>query len=188
VTAVRPITELRPTQYRCWWTENGSAVPDEAIQYRALEGDTGETRGGHWCGLMAFGNLTYCAILPPTFGMKLGGAVKLKAPFAVPFFAAVRRTASLHGYLARSLTHPCKQSGSSGSRSDSWIALRRSGDRMVSPGARPDLCRSRMSLDGRRIAITRLSVYTYAATPQADPCQRSPCAAYSRVASLNYRK
>ena len=40
------------------------AVPDDAIQYRALEGDTGETRGGHWCGLMTFGNPTYCAILP----------------------------------------------------------------------------------------------------------------------------
>jgi hypothetical protein len=76
--------DCRPAHYRT--TANGVqmlvdgewlAVPDEAIQYRALEGDTGETRGGHWCGLMTFGNHTYCAILPPTFGMKLGGAVKL---------------------------------------------------------------------------------------------------------------
>ena len=49
------------------------AVPEEAIQYRALEGDTGETAGGHWCGGVPFGSLTNCAILPPTFGMKLGG-------------------------------------------------------------------------------------------------------------------
>jgi hypothetical protein len=25
-------------------------VPDGSIQYRTLPGDTGETRGGHWCG------------------------------------------------------------------------------------------------------------------------------------------
>jgi hypothetical protein len=35
------------------------------IQYRALEGDMGETAGGHWCGEPyeeAF--ITYCAFLP----------------------------------------------------------------------------------------------------------------------------
>ena len=46
--------DCRPAHYRT--TANGVqmlvdgewlAVPDEAIQYRALEGDTGETRGGH---------------------------------------------------------------------------------------------------------------------------------------------
>ena len=26
-------------------------VPNNLIQYRSLEGDTGETRGGHWCGV-----------------------------------------------------------------------------------------------------------------------------------------
>jgi hypothetical protein len=26
-------------------------VPNDAIQYRSLDGDTGETRGGHWCGV-----------------------------------------------------------------------------------------------------------------------------------------
>ena len=54
------------------------SVPEETIQYRALEGDTGETRGGHWCGLMVFGNLTHCAILPPSFGTKARGSLKLR--------------------------------------------------------------------------------------------------------------
>jgi hypothetical protein len=27
------------------------AVPAETIFYRALPGDTGETAGGHWCGV-----------------------------------------------------------------------------------------------------------------------------------------
>ena len=46
-------------------------VPDAAIQYRALPGDTGETDGGHWCGRFEngpgfmMGYATYCAILPP---------------------------------------------------------------------------------------------------------------------------
>jgi hypothetical protein len=26
-------------------------VPNNVIQYRSLDGDTGETRGGHWCGV-----------------------------------------------------------------------------------------------------------------------------------------
>jgi hypothetical protein len=26
-------------------------VPNDVIQYRSLAGDTGETRGGHWCGV-----------------------------------------------------------------------------------------------------------------------------------------
>ena len=36
-------------------------VPDETIQYRTVEGDTGETAGGHWCGTTG-----HCAILPPS--------------------------------------------------------------------------------------------------------------------------
>src|SRR5262252_9760251 len=39
-------------------------VPDDTIQYRALDGDTGETAGGHWCGKLEYG-ITYCAVLPP---------------------------------------------------------------------------------------------------------------------------
>ena len=85
------------------------AVPDDAIQYRALEGDTGETRGGHWCGLMTFGNHTYCAILPPTFGMRLGAHCEAESIVRTPFFAVARL---LHRHLARSLTHPCGLSGS----------------------------------------------------------------------------
>jgi hypothetical protein len=58
-------------------------VPNNVIQYRSLDGDTGETRGGHWCGVTnwkeRFDNpphpnhpglhlsrfSTRCAILPP---------------------------------------------------------------------------------------------------------------------------
>jgi hypothetical protein len=46
-------------------------VPERTIQYRALPGDTGETRGGHWCGTVHFepdhklAHVTRCAILPP---------------------------------------------------------------------------------------------------------------------------
>jgi hypothetical protein len=49
-------------------------VPSGAIQYVALPGDTGETRGGHWCGGSAYERnfstpddlyVTKCAILPP---------------------------------------------------------------------------------------------------------------------------
>jgi len=48
-------------------------VPNERIQYRSLPGDTGETGGGHWCGLanqLSLGPLyiTRCAILPPQSG------------------------------------------------------------------------------------------------------------------------
>jgi hypothetical protein len=39
-------------------------VPGDTIQYRALDGDTGETAGGHWCGKLEYG-VTYCAVLPP---------------------------------------------------------------------------------------------------------------------------
>jgi hypothetical protein len=47
------------------------AVPGNRIQYRALPGDPGETRGGHWCGsghhpyLGPEDYVTRCAILPP---------------------------------------------------------------------------------------------------------------------------
>ncbi|WP_262298294.1 hypothetical protein [Microvirga sesbaniae] len=46
-------------------------VPDGTIQYQSLPGDTGETRGGHWCGTAIYQqghrvvHVTHCAILPP---------------------------------------------------------------------------------------------------------------------------
>src|SRR5262245_61358832 len=40
-------------------------VPDDTIQYRTLEGDTGETVGGHWCGKSEY-DITFCAVLPLT--------------------------------------------------------------------------------------------------------------------------
>ena len=41
-------------------------VPNDTIQYRTLKGDTGETAGGHWCGVMEEYAVTYCAVLPPS--------------------------------------------------------------------------------------------------------------------------
>jgi hypothetical protein len=58
-------------------------VPNNVIQYRSLDGDTGETHGGHWCGVTNWKERfdypphpehpglhlsrfsTRCAILPP---------------------------------------------------------------------------------------------------------------------------
>jgi hypothetical protein len=45
-------------------------IPHDKIQYRSIEGDTGETAGGHWCGNGHQGRgyvsyVTRCAILPP---------------------------------------------------------------------------------------------------------------------------
>jgi hypothetical protein len=65
--------DCRPAHYRM--TASGVqmlvsgewiVVPNETIQYRTLEGDTGETAGGHWCGITGFGTRTHCAILPPS--------------------------------------------------------------------------------------------------------------------------
>ena len=70
--------DCRPAHYR--FTSDGvqmlvsgewMLVPEETIQYRTLEGDTGETAGGHWCGLTSFVTLTYCAILPPRSASEL---------------------------------------------------------------------------------------------------------------------
>jgi hypothetical protein len=46
------------------------SVPPDAIQYRLLLGDSGESGGGHWCGHRVnepseTGYFTFCAILPP---------------------------------------------------------------------------------------------------------------------------
>jgi hypothetical protein len=66
-------SECRPARYRV----TGSGVemlinsrwvyiPRGMIQYRTLEGDMGETAGGHWCGEpYEEGFITYCAFLPP---------------------------------------------------------------------------------------------------------------------------
>jgi hypothetical protein len=45
-------------------------IPEDLIEYRTLDGDTGETGGGHWCGRHSHGESwtyikTYCAFLPP---------------------------------------------------------------------------------------------------------------------------
>jgi hypothetical protein len=72
-------TDCRPAHYRFSFSgvemfvySQWFAVPPHMVQYRALPGDTGETRGGHWCG--SFGSdapgaialiYTRCAILPP---------------------------------------------------------------------------------------------------------------------------
>ena len=64
--------DCRPAHYRATATGiemlvDGQwiVVPDEIIQYRSLEGDTDETAGGHWCGLLDQA-VTYCAMLPPS--------------------------------------------------------------------------------------------------------------------------
>jgi hypothetical protein len=60
------------------------AVPDAAIQYRALLGDTGETAGGHWCGRIQNGHgdrmdyATHCAILPPNAAAVPGPSLALR--------------------------------------------------------------------------------------------------------------
>jgi hypothetical protein len=41
-------------------------IPGEKIEHRAIDGDMGETGGGHWCGERYEGGfITYCAFLPP---------------------------------------------------------------------------------------------------------------------------
>jgi len=67
-------TDCRPARYRT--TSSGGIemlvhdrwiwVPRGSVQHRVLEGDTGETNGGHWCGEHHEGGfITYCAFLPP---------------------------------------------------------------------------------------------------------------------------
>src|SRR5829696_3055197 len=67
-------SDCRPAPYRI--TSSGVEmlvgetwvwVPRGIIEYRMLEGDTGESNGGHWCGERYDGGfVTYCAFLPPT--------------------------------------------------------------------------------------------------------------------------
>ena len=62
---------VTPTGVQMYVDGDWIAIPDETIQYRALPGDTGETRGGHWCGTSHNGHgemvllITHCAVLPP---------------------------------------------------------------------------------------------------------------------------
>jgi hypothetical protein len=76
-------TDCRPAHYRVTAAgvemlldDEWVRVPNNIIQYRTLDGDTGETRGGHWCGATNFYELhhpashlsrffTRCAVLPP---------------------------------------------------------------------------------------------------------------------------
>ena len=80
-------TDCRPANYRIsaagvemFLDDEWVRVPNEIIQYRSLDGDTGETRGGHWCGVTNFRGyellpdrpaihlsrfFTRCVILPP---------------------------------------------------------------------------------------------------------------------------
>jgi hypothetical protein len=72
-------TDCRPARYR---VKGGSVqmqvegswypIPNDRVDYRSLEGDRGETKGGHWCGqryaseILGYTYLkTYCAFLPP---------------------------------------------------------------------------------------------------------------------------
>src|SRR5687767_6705186 len=71
--------DCRPAHYRVdaggvqmFVLEQWINIPSQTIQYRAIQDDTGETGGGHWCGLRYLGQglsyafyVTYCAILPP---------------------------------------------------------------------------------------------------------------------------
>ncbi|MBN8942314.1 MAG: hypothetical protein J0H01_22600 [Rhizobiales bacterium] len=44
-------------------------IPDAQVEQRSIEGDTGETGGGHWCGRRLNGEnrfMTYCAFVPPS--------------------------------------------------------------------------------------------------------------------------
>jgi hypothetical protein len=75
--------DCRPAAYRftpegVQMLVNGAwhTVPANRIIYRTLPGDTGETKGGHWCGAerrqhrpMQMPFFTYCAVLPPTLSL-----------------------------------------------------------------------------------------------------------------------
>jgi hypothetical protein len=81
--------DCRPARYRLRATGvemfvygHWIAVPSDKILYRALPGDTGETSGGHWCGMEGRGEdgslilddpFTRCAILPPQSATVDGG-------------------------------------------------------------------------------------------------------------------
>jgi hypothetical protein len=71
-------SDCRPVPYRVTASgvemlvgETWVWVPQGIIEYRTLEGDTGETNGGHWCGERYDGGfVTYCAFLPPNLASR----------------------------------------------------------------------------------------------------------------------
>src|SRR5829696_3923011 len=70
--------DCRPAHYRHGASgvemligEKWIAIPRGKLEYRLLEGDTGETGGGRWCGAPdeGPGYFTFCAILPPSLAL-----------------------------------------------------------------------------------------------------------------------
>ena len=60
-------------------------VPRAMVEYRSLEGDTGETNGRHWCGEQYEGGfVTYCAFLPPRLLPRPNRAVPALSLYLVP--------------------------------------------------------------------------------------------------------
>ena len=68
-------SDCRPAPYRRGRTgvemfvqQRWIAIPQSAIMYRFLDGDSGETNGGHWCGSHTHYEdalFTHCVVLPP---------------------------------------------------------------------------------------------------------------------------
>src|SRR5262249_12679360 len=81
--------DCRPARYRITaagvqMLVDGSwiAVPDNTSQYRTIDGDAGETAGGHWCGRIEL-SVTYCAVLPPSSASLTGGDPR-QTPVSLP--------------------------------------------------------------------------------------------------------
>lgn len=69
-TDCRPVHwRASPEGVRMFLFNSWILIPPERIVYVTLVGDTGETRGGHWCGDTFFPDAPYtrCAVLPPNF-------------------------------------------------------------------------------------------------------------------------
>ena len=71
----RPVPyRVSPTGVQMYVDDDWFYVLNGTIQNRSLPDDTGETRGGRWCGTAIFQqgqrviHVTHCAILPPNFG------------------------------------------------------------------------------------------------------------------------
>ena len=68
-------TDCQPALYRRGRTgvemfvqQRWITIPQSAIMYRFLDGDTNQTNGGHWCGSHAQYEdalFTHCVVLPP---------------------------------------------------------------------------------------------------------------------------
>jgi hypothetical protein len=69
--------DCRPVEYRVRASgvqmlihNSWRTIPADKVEYRLLDGDTGQTNGGHWCGEYKQGSgwilfRTYCAFVPP---------------------------------------------------------------------------------------------------------------------------